>query len=125
MARRIFRHVLANQIQIITPASRKGFELTGDHGKNFEKLVRWFYSRIHDDFAPQGHMAGLVPKCERKAGRQAESFLLVTSATIEAQLKVRFQCTSSGNIGKIRRTFENAGRSFDFRNAPQLVIAKL
>ena len=80
----------------------------GDHGQNLEKFVRRFHARINNDFAGKRHPPGLGQKCKRKAGCQAEAFLLITSAALETKFDVGSQFSACRHVRKIRCSLKYA-----------------
>src|SRR5579863_3974691 len=107
MPGRVLRHIFADQIEVVAASTDKGFELAPDHGKNFKKFIRRFYARINNDFAGERYPPRLGKKGKGKAGRQAETFLLVTSAALEGEISVRGHFSARRYVREVGGSFED------------------
>src|SRR6202035_2131603 len=125
MPGRVFRHVFTDEIQIVAPPADKGFEFACDHGQNLEKFIRRFYARIDNDFAGERYPPRLGKKCKWKAGRQAETLLLVTPAALKAKLDVSRQFGARWYVRKVGCPLKDGRQYCGLRNSLQFVIAKL
>ena len=84
VAGRIFRHVLANQIQVVAAAAGKSFKFASDQREHFKEFVGRSTGGIHQDLPRQRHAPGLGKKSKGKTCSQAKAILLITPAAREA-----------------------------------------
>ena len=74
MAGGVVGHVVADEVKIVAASAHKGFELAGDHGKNFVELFGGLDDGIDDDFASQVDAPGFHQEGKGKARGQTEVF---------------------------------------------------
>src|SRR5215471_21469296 len=98
MPRRVFRHILADSIQIGTAAAHKALPLSPNQREYFEYFIRRFNSRIHQNLALQRNVPRLGEECKREACRQTESVLAVAAAMIELQFEIGRSFAFLGNV---------------------------
>src|SRR5882762_6386597 len=107
MAGRVVGHVLADAVKIVAAAAHKGFELAGNHGKNFEELFGGLDDGIDNHFAGQVNAPGFHQEGKGEASGQAEVFFAVAAAGGEADLQAGAQFLS----GSEKRNCAPAWRS--------------
>src|SRR5258708_20632522 len=107
MAGRIFRQVLPDAVKIVAPSADESFELAGDQGQHFEKLVSRFDGRVYQNLPRKRHTASLGQKGEGKTSRQTKAVLLVAPPAREAQLHLGAEFSPRGKEGKISGFGEN------------------
>src|SRR5208282_2912892 len=91
MAGGIVGHVVADEVKIVAASAHKGFELAGNHGKNFAELFGGLDGGIDDHFAGKVNPPGFHQEGKRKACGQAEVFFAIASSNWEVNLQVGAQ----------------------------------
>src|SRR5437899_3299768 len=119
---RVFRRMLANQVEFAAPSSHLGSELSRHHGQDIQKIVGFQQGRIDQQLTGELYLAALDEKRERKAGGQDEFILAVTAPAGELQLYLRFGGGTGWNVGEVHGPVKNLRWLSGWRFTPQRVI---
>src|SRR5580698_5788217 len=109
MARRIFRLVFTNAVQVGTAPAYVALPLAADQRQHLEQFVSGLDAGVDQNFARQGHVPRLGKKSERETRGHTETAFAVASPLFKEQFEIGGQFLARWQKRKICDARKNSG----------------